>query len=87
MWRNKISVANKLEMSIKKGKLLVNNSEVQPGIQILDTHKLLYLQKDEILELPKLDVSAGIPVVERSSQFQGYIADVQNFEDLNRAYE
>ena len=86
-WRNKNSVANKLEMSLKKGKLTVNEQPYQSSIVQPDKHKLLKLSPEEIKELNKIPVAAGVSVECETSVFQGYVCDAQNYNEVNAAYE
>ena len=87
IWRNKKSVAEKLSMSVQKGKLIMEGNTYRPWIREPDVDKLVQLRKDEILELEEMKVIKGIPQIEGSSTFIGYVGDVNSFEDINRAYE
>ena len=90
MWRNKKrSTAESLEMSIKKGKLYVQNTEFRSKIVKPNVHVLLKLKQDEIVELNKVGdkVKAGAVVEKSSSKFQGFVADVSTIDEVNKTYE
>ena len=87
MWRNKRSVAEKLTMSVVKGKLMVDRAAYQQRIKVPDTSKLLQLKPDEIDELEKIQIRSGTPHQIDTSTFMGYVCSVSNFNDVNHAYE
>ena len=91
MWRNKQKklTAEHLELSVKKGHLLVNNEQFRPKIRKPDTHILLKLQPDEISALKECGkgIRMGREVVEGTSRFQGYVCDINNVTEVNKAYE
>ena len=89
-WRNgrkeNGTVAQKLEMQFKKGKLFIENKEYQSKIQMPSVRQLLKLKADEVEMLKSTEVTAGSEVKQGGSTFQGYVADVSTL-DVNRAYE
>ena len=87
MWRNKTTTAEKIEMSVKKGKLIVQGQNYESKIVPPDTHVLSKLKPEEIEELEKLDIRHGVSETVEGSTFTGYVADVQSFREVNRAYE
>ena len=89
MWKNKKSVARKLEMSVKRNQLIANNRQVISKIIKPDPIKLMKLKKDEIVEIEKIgkEVTKGSSIQVETSKFQGYVCDASSFEDVNRAYE
>ena len=88
VWRNKTTtVAYQLEMSFKRGKLIINNKEYCSQIYKPKASLLLSLKDIEILELNSLEVKDGMAVEEGTSKFRGYVADAKNFVDVNSVYE
>ena len=87
MWRNRNCVANKLAMSVKRGKLLVNNTPVQHNIKTPEASQLLKLKKIEVAALKDQKIVKGEPVSWGTSTFTGYVCDVQYFDEVNKAYE
>ena len=86
-WRNKVTAAEQVEMSVQRGKLYVEGQAYEPRIRKPDTHKLLKLKEDEIEELCKQVVIQGLPIECETSIFKGFVSDVQSFEEVNKAYE
>ena len=87
MWKNKKTTAEKIEMSVKKGKLMVNGKLYESKIKEPSDHLLCRLKEDEVQELLKLDVRKGQEEILDGSMFVGYVADVQSYDDVNAAYE
>ena len=87
LWRNKKTVATKLAMSVKRGKLHVNDVPVQKRIKVPKTSDLIKLTKEEIVMLRDQSVTKGLPQAWGTSTFTGYVCDVQTFDDVNKAYE
>ena len=87
LWRNKKSVAYTLAVSLKKGKLIIENEEYTSPIIYPNIHKLMTLKGDEVNELLKTPVKQGEPIVVETSTFTGYAVDVRNFDEVNCAYE
>ena len=83
----KVSTAHRLEISLKKGKLTIDNEEYKQKLHIPNDHQLLRLKPDEIAELEKIDVRKGKPFSIEDSTFIGFVSDVSNIHDVNRAYE
>ena len=86
-WKNKQSVANKLVMSFKKGKLYVGSEPYQTKIIRPSEQKLLKLHTEEVKALKELEVVQGPTERIHSSSFIGYICDVQSYDEVNAAYE
>ena len=74
-------------MSLKKGKLIIENKEYESNIVTPDIHKLLKLKPDEIVALNNIEVTKGTPVGVETSEFTGYVSDAKNFTEVNSAYE
>ena len=89
IWRNKkvTSTAHKIEMSVRKGKLLAAGVECKSKLVVPAADKLLRLQPEEMLELLSIPVKKGIPVVEGGSTFTGYVVDANTFQEVNAAYK
>ena len=89
MWRNKkkIPVADKLKASVERGKVMVGGFLLKEAIVAPEAVDLLKLRADETLELLNQQVRRGVTYEHGSSQSTGYVADVANFEDVNKAYE
>ena len=88
-WRNKKSVAEQLTMSVKKGRLYLQDDPYPSQIIKPDTHKLLKLKPDEMSAINALSetISIGTPVEHGTSCFTGYVCDANTFFDVNRGYE
>ena len=74
-------------MSVKKGKLCIENEPVVQKLKKTNRQVLLKLKKDEIDEIFKIPICPGKPITEGGSTFTGYVADVDSVEDVNKAYE
>ena len=87
VWRNKKTTAEKIALSVKKGKLMVGDLPYTSKITPPSDHILCKLKPEEVNEIDKLDIRKGITETLDGSDFTGYIADVQTFEEVNRAFE
>ena len=88
MWRNKQpTLLNKLVLSMKKGNLMRDGEPYTSHIKTPDDQKLLKLKPDEIKELEKIQVTCGDTITKKSYRFTGYTSDVQNYDEVNAAYE
>ena len=89
LWHNRksTSTAERLVMSVKKGKLVINNETYRLKLRIPNAAVLLKLKEEEIAVLEEQDIRCGQEIIKEGSCFQGYVADVTNFEDINKAYE
>ena len=87
MWRNKKTVADRLEMQLEKGILKVDGQQYQGGIITPQHQDLLRLKSDEIMELNNIDIGRGAEIQHESSKFQAFIYDAVTYEDVNRGYE
>ena len=72
---------------MEKGSLLVDNHPYQSSIVTPDDQKLLKLKTEEITELKKIHVVQGETIKKKTSQFTGFVCDVQSYEEVNSAYE
>ena len=88
-WHNNKSVADQLVMSVKKGKLLLNNDEYEHQIIKPKPQLLLKLTPDEVQAIETIgeSVAEGTPVEHKTSSFTGYVADVDTYDDVNKAYK
>ena len=66
MWRNKtkVSTAHRLELSVKKGKLMIGNEEYAQKIVVPNDKVLIKLKKEEVEELNRLEICKGKPIEE-----------------------
>ena len=86
-WRNKKLVADTLEMQFQKGKLMVAGEEYVSKMIVPKHEDLIGLKDDEIEELNKIQVVKGMEYKEGTSTFIAYAAEVQDYDDVNKAYE
>ena len=84
---NKKDTASQIELSIKRGELQVNGQPVQPHIQNPKVADLLNLNQIERDEINKAEIRHGPEIKIESSTFCGFVCDVRNFEEVNKAYK
>ena len=88
-WRNKhrTPVADRLKLNFQKGKLMVEGELYKEQLIVPEPEKLLNLKPDEVLALQNQNIRRGIPQIHDTSKFIGFVADVSNIEEANKAYE
>ena len=89
LWHNKNikTTAHRIELSVKKGQLYIDNKQFESRIRKPSAEKLVRLKTDEIKELKSLQIKQGNTIMEQGSKFTGFVADASTFEDVNAAYE
>ena len=91
MWRNKakVSTAHRIELSVKKGTLVMgdDNRQYKSRLRIPDDRVLLNLKQDEVDELKAMEIRKGKTITEGESHFTGYVCDVKTIDEVNRAYK
>ena len=84
----KLSVAQKLVLTLKNGVIYEGENEYKGNIRNPSHYDIIQTTTEELNEIrQKYPVVAGIDVQKETSTFQGYVADVRNFDEVNEIYK